>query len=79
MKELAGWIISLLLATTSVVVYAADSPGRMGEGGMMGSGMAGDGSMMGTGFMIACMVVGVLLLTLLVLGVFALVKYLRRK
>lgn len=69
---------ALVLFFYSAVTFADTSsgPGRMGESGMMAGMM--DGSMMGSGMMIFCMLAGLLLLTLVVLGIVALVKLLRR-
>ncbi|MBA2238867.1 MAG: hypothetical protein H0W24_09275 [Lysobacter sp.] len=65
-------IVGLVFSATG---FAQDPQG----GGMMGGAMM-DGGMMGggmMGMMIACVLFGVLLLVALVLGILALIKYLR--
>ena len=75
MEKLTRYTALILLAFYSVSAFADTSsgPGRMGESGIMDSGMMG-GSMM-----IVCTLGGLLILTLLVLGILALVRFLSRR
>lgn len=76
MKAIARIFTGLLTAGLVTAAYAAQDPasGMMNEPGMMDGGM-----MMGGGMMVACILFGVLVLVALVLGIFALIKYLRSK
>lgn len=69
-------LAALMLATGPA--FAANGPGAMGDGGMMGSMMGCDGS---GGMMMAMMIVPLgiafLFVTLLILAILALIKYLR--
>lgn len=80
MKTIAT--ISTFLLSSIVASIANAAPGQasgmtngsnMMEGGMM------EGGMMGGGMMAVCMLFGVLLIVALVLGILALIKYLRSK
>lgn len=76
MKSITNVATGLLLALFAGIAQAAP---QSGAEPMHGSRMMGDGMMMGGGMMIACLVFGALLLTALVLAIFALIKYLRSK
>lgn len=71
MKTIAATSTALLTSGLASVAYAA--PGRT-------SGMMSDPNMMEGGKMMAvCIVFGILIFVALVLGIFALIKYLRSK
>lgn len=73
MKSLAMISTGLLLSLFGGLALAAQGgPGTMRDAGLPHGGM-------GAGMMIACIVFGVLLLVVLVLGILALIKYLRSK
>lgn len=76
MKTISAMSTALLTSGLATIAYAA--PGQT-SGMMSDPNMMEGGKMMGGGMMIICIVFGVLIFVALVLGIVALIKYLRSK
>lgn len=68
MRGFSALVALMILALPRSIAHAAQP---------MGAGMMGDGHMMDGWMMAVCMLFGLLVLVALVLGIFAMVKYLR--
>jgi uncharacterized membrane protein len=73
-RNVAGFLAAGFAATANAMQDQA--PAMTNHSNMMDGGMM---TMMGGGMMIACILFGVLVVVALVLGILALVKYLRKK
>lgn len=76
MKTIAAISTALLTSGLASIAYAA--PGQT-SGMMSDPNMMEGGKMMGGGMMAVCIVFGILVFVALVLGILALLKYLRSK